>query len=116
MVLEKLMYSRKFLALMLFLLYIITTYTIAEFTYTSIAVGTTITIFILAYLAYYAHLHHSGREALALTMFIVISMLFGILTGNAIKGFNNMGSNMYAISFSISSILLILALSKLYKK
>ena len=113
--LEKLLYSRKFLALTLFILYVTMAYITADFTFTSIAYGTLVVVIVLSYLAYYAKAHYSGREALALTLFTILSMILGTLTGNAIIGFENIGSIMYATTLTIASFLLILALGKLYK-
>ncbi|OYT38620.1 MAG: hypothetical protein B6U89_05540 [Desulfurococcales archaeon ex4484_58] len=115
MVVNKLLYSRKFLGLILFILYIVFTYITWSFSQESIIYGTLTALIILLYLAYYAHLHRSAKEVLALTTFISIAVILGSLTGTLINGFTNIGALMYALTLSLAISIQTVLLSKLYK-
>ncbi len=112
---EKLLYSRKVLGLVLFLVYLAITYVIVEFNYNGIAIGTAAILILFGYLAYYVHLHRSSKEVLALTTFTAVSLVLGLVTGLVIIEFSNIGAVMYSLTLSASLVLLLISLGKLYK-
>ncbi len=115
MVSEKLLYSRKFLVLMLIILYLAMIYISLNFNYEGIAIGTGIAALVLAYLAYYAHVHRSAGEVVALSTFTALALILGVLTGSIIAGFENVGVLMYAVTLTTATLLLLLGISKLYR-
>jgi len=113
--LGKILYSRKFLALILVVLYASLAYVTANFDFVSIATGTAVACAVLAYLAYYAHIHRSIGEIKALLFFTSLAIVFGALTGVVLYGWRNVGSLTYALALTILILAVNVALSKLYR-
>jgi hypothetical protein len=114
-VLERLLYSRKFLGLILFLLYIDIAYVVAVFNENTIITSTIFAIILLGYLAYYAHRHRSAKEVLALTTFISITIILGVITGLIVGGYKNIGASIYGLTLMIGLLIIMYGLNRLYK-
>lgn len=115
MVYEKLLYSRKFLGLMLLILYLSIAYTIVNFNYEGIITGTIVVIVVFIYLTYYAHVHRSRNEILALSTFISLSIILGVFTGTIFTGLTNVGALLYSITLTVAVLLLFLGINRLYR-
>jgi len=113
--LRKILYSGKILALILVVLYASLAHVTANFDFVSIAVGTAIACGVLAYLAYYAHVHRSTSEIKALLFFTSLAIVLGALTGIVLYGWRNVGSLTYALTLTILVLAVNLTLSKLYR-
>ncbi len=115
MALEKLLYSKKFLGLILLLLYIDIAYVVAVFSKNSIIASTIFAVILLGYLAYYAHRHRSAKEVLALTTFISITMILGVITGLVIGGYKNIGASIYGLTLTIGLLIIMYGLNRMYR-
>jgi len=111
----KILYSGKFLALILVVLYTSLAYVTANFDFVSIVAGTAVACIVLVYLAYYAHVHRSIGEVKALLFFTSLAIVLGALTGIVLYGWGNVGSLTYALALTILILAVNLALSKLYR-
>ncbi len=107
---DKLLYSSKFLALILFLLYLDYAVMTADINRYSIIYGTAIAFILLLYLVYYSKLHRSVKEVFSLTAFTAVSIILGAITGLAFGGLKDFLANAYVFTLTLA-ILLLLALS-----
>lgn len=115
MVSERILYSRRILALSLIILFIDTVYIVAYFSRDALIYGTIVSFVILGYLAYYSHNHRSAKEVLALTIFTSLSLILGLVAGMILGGYNSIGASMYALTLSVSILLLLYLINRLYK-
>jgi hypothetical protein len=112
---ERLLYSSKFLGLLLFTLYLdyaVITYSISNET---IIYGTVIAVIILLYFTYYSLHHRSLKEVFTLVSLIAVSIILGAITGLAFGGYRSFYANAYTFSLSLALILLIASAAKLIK-
>lgn len=114
-VFEKILYSRKMLSLLLFILYIDIAYVTAVFNRDVLIYGTITSVIILGYLAYYSHNHRSAKEVLALTVFTSLALILGLITGIIFGGYNNIGASIYALTMTISILLILYFVNRIYK-
>ncbi|ADI31194.1 hypothetical protein Shell_0044 [Staphylothermus hellenicus DSM 12710] len=115
MVIEKILYSRKMISLLLFLLYIDIAYVSAVFNRDALIYGTIVSVIILGYLAYYSHSHRSAKEVLALTVFTSLALILGLITGIIFGGYNDIGASMYALTMAISILLILYFANRIYR-
>jgi len=115
LVLNRFMYSRKLIALLLILLYCFTAYATATFTPSELLYSTIAYIVVLGYFTYYLSVRRSPREVIALTTFIVLVLIAGTVTGCIVIGMSRIGSLLYTLTISISSFTVLLSIGKLYK-
>ncbi len=114
-VVDKLLYSAKFLGLVLFLLYIDYAVMVAEIGRESLIAGTVVAVILMAYLVYYARLHRSIKEAFTLTTFTAVSIILGALTGLAIGGLGDFMANAYVFTLTLAILLLLALASRVVK-
>ncbi len=112
---EKMLYSTKVLGLILFLLTISIAYIVYDFTQTSIMYGTIAAGILLGFIAYYSHIHPSPKEVLGITTLTTISIIVGLITGIALNGYKSFAAALYASTLSISILILLYLISRLYK-
>ena len=112
---EKMFYSTKVLGLILFLLTISIAYIVYDFTQTSIMYGTIAAGILLGFIAYYSHIHPSPKEVLGITTLTTISIIVGLITGIALNGYKSFAAALYASTLSISILILLYLISRLYK-
>lgn len=115
MILERLMYSKKFLVLLLVLLYLTKLITTLSYGLENLAIGTAISVGIMSYFLLYAHKHTSAKEIFVLTFFVGLAIVFGTMTGCAFRCAENPGLTMYSLTLTLSITLLLFTLSKLYR-
>jgi len=109
------LYSTKVLGLILFLLTISIAYIVYDFTQTSIMYGTIAAGILLGFIAYYSHIHPSPKEVLGITTLTTISIIVGLITGIALNGYKSFAAALYASTLSISILILLYLISRLYK-
>ncbi len=112
---EKILYSTKALGLILFLLTISIAYIVYDFTQTSVLYGTIIVVILLGYIAYYSNIHPSPKEILAVSTLTTISIIVGLIIGIALNGYRSFAAVLYASTLSISILVLLYLISRLYK-
>ncbi len=112
---EKILYSVKALGLILFLLTISIAYMVYDFTQTNIIYGTIVVAILLGYIAYYSRIHHSPKEVLAVSTLTTISIIVGLIIGMALNGYRSFAAVLYASTLSISILVLLYLISRLYK-
>jgi hypothetical protein len=113
--LERLMYSGKFLFLVLFILYLDIALMTRSISRDTLIAGTVIGALILLYIVYYSHRHRSPREILALVTLTVFTMILGGLTGLLTGGYTSFLSGAYVFTLILALFITLYTASKLFK-
>ncbi|MCD6300654.1 MAG: hypothetical protein J7L82_01125 [Staphylothermus sp.] len=115
MITERVLHSAKAMGLILFLVTVSIAYIVYDFTQTNIIYGTIVVAILLGYIAYYAHIHSSPKEVLAVTTLTTIAIIAGLIIGIALNGYRSFGATLYASTLSVSLLVLLYLISRSYR-
>ncbi len=113
--LDRLVYSGKFLTLLLLVLFVDTAYMVYTISRDTVIYGTVVIVVVLGYLIYYARRHKSVKEVLTIGVLASLSMIIGGIIGLLLLGGKGLFASAYVFSLTLALLLLLYSASRLIR-